>query len=753
VVDTVENAAITPDESQPWAELGLTSDEYELICRLLSRRPTSAELAMYSVMWSEHCSYKSSKLHLKRFASTPQSTPRGPLLAGIGDNAGVVDIGGGWAVTFKLESHNHPSFVEPYQGAATGTGGIVRDILAMGARPIGVMDALHVGPLDASDTRRVLPGVVAGVGGYGNCLGLPTIGGELIFDECYAGNPLVNVLCVGLLRHEDLRLAKASGAGNLVVMYGARTGGDGIGGASILASDTFDDAKKVKRPSVQVGDPFMEKLLIEATLELFHAGLVQAIQDFGAAGISCATSELASAGHCGMAIELDAVALRDPLLTPEEILMSESQERMMAIVKPEDLDAFMAIADKWEVEARVIGVLTDDGRLRVTWNGQTIVNVNPDTVAGGSPTYDRPAKRPDWIDELRANHANQLGRAKDGAELTEQILAVVRAPNQASKAWVTDQYDRFVRGATVLAQPEDAGMLRTGTGDDYRGIALSCDASGPYTLLDPYLGAQLALAESYRNVATTGAQPIAITDCLNFGSPEEPEVMWAFTEAIRGLVDGCNILGLPVTGGNVSFYNRTGSSNIKPTPVVGVLGVIDDVRRRNRAAFTTPGDAVCLLGVTHEELGGSAWAAVVHKHLGGLPPFPRLDAEKGLAGVLVRAASRRLLSSAHDLSEGGLSQAVVESCLLSLLGARLELPGEWDATVELFSESPGRALVSLPPGDVDKLISLCAEHDVACQMIGHVTAEPIVAIDDLPPMSLAGLGLAWQTTIPMAMGD
>ena len=753
VVDTVENAAITPDEPQPWAELGLTSDEYELICRLLSRRPTSAELAMYSVMWSEHCSYKSSKLHLKRFAEAPQATPRGPLLAGIGDNAGVVAIGGGWAVTFKLESHNHPSFVEPYQGAATGTGGIVRDILAMGARPIGVMDALHVGPLDADDTRRVLPGVVAGVGGYGNCLGLPTIGGELIFDECYAGNPLVNVLCVGLLRHEDLRLAKASGVGNLVVMYGARTGGDGIGGASILASDTFDDAKKVKRPSVQVGDPFMEKLLIEATLELFHAGLVQAIQDFGAAGISCATSELAAAGKCGMTIELDAVALRDPLLTPEEILMSESQERMMAIVTPSDLDAFMAIADKWEVEARVIGVLTDDARLRVTWGGQTIVNVNPETVAGGSPMYDRPAKRPDWLDELRANHANQLGRAKDGTELTEQILAVVRAPNQASKAWVTDQYDRFVRGATVLAQPEDAGMLRTGTGNDYRGIALSCDASGPYTLLDPYLGAQLALAESYRNVATTGAQPIAITDCLNFGSPEEPEVMWAFTEAIRGLVDGCNILGLPVTGGNVSFYNRTGASNIKPTPVVGVLGVINDVRRRNKTAFTTPGDTVCLLGVTHEELGGSAWAAVVHKHLGGLPPFPRLAAEKDLASVLVKAASRRLLSSAHDLSEGGLSQAVVECCLMSGLGAQVELSGELDATAQLFSESPGRVLVSLPPDDVDKLISLCAEHDVPCEAIGQVTAEPSLVIGDLPPMSLVGLSLAWETTIPMAMGD
>jgi len=751
VVDTVENAALTPDVLQPWAELGLTSDEYEMIGGLLGRRPTSAELAMYSVMWSEHCSYKSSKLHLKRFASTPQSTERGPLLAGIGDNAGVVDVGNGWAVTFKLESHNHPSFVEPYQGAATGTGGIVRDILAMGARPIGVMDALHVGPLDAPDTRRVLPGVVAGVGGYGNCLGLPTIGGELIFDECYAGNPLVNVLCVGLLRHEDLHQAKASGLGNLVVMYGARTGGDGIGGASILASDTFDDTKAAKRPSVQVGDPFMEKLLIECTLELFQKQLIQAIQDFGAAGISCATSELAAAGGCGMAIELDAVALRDPSLTPEEILMSESQERMMAITTQGDLDAFMATCEKWEVEARVVGVITDDKRLRVTWRGDTIVNVDPVTVASGAPTYDRPAERPDWLDELRSNHAYQLERASTGDELAAQVLAVVSAPNQASKAWVTEQYDRFVRGATVLAQPEDAGVLRVGEGGDYRGVALSCDANGRYCLLDPYLGAQLALAEAYRNVATVGAQPVAITDCLNFGSPEEPGVMWQFIEAIRGLVEGCTTLGLPVTGGNVSFYNRTGETNIKPTPVVGVLGEMADVRHRTKSAFVNPGDAIRLLGATHEELGGSAWAEVVHNHLGGLPPFPRLDAEKALATVLIEAAARQRLSSAHDLSEGGLAVALAECCLLSGLGAQVQLAGNFDATVELFSESPARALVSLPVVAVDILISLCTQHQLPFRYIGMVTESPALTIDGLPAMSLTGLSLAWQTRIPSAM--
>ncbi|MDR2620811.1 MAG: phosphoribosylformylglycinamidine synthase II, partial [Propionibacteriaceae bacterium] len=381
MVDTVANAFNTPDAPQPWAELGLKSEEYQMIRGILGRRPTGAELAMYSVMWSEHCSYKSSKLHLKRFSALPQTTPRGALLAGIGDNAGAVDVGQGYAVTFKLESHNHPSYVEPYQGAATGVGGIVRDILAMGARPIAVMDPLHFGPLDAPDTARVLPGIVAGVGGYGNCLGLPNIGGELIFDPTYLGNPLVNVLCVGLMRHEDLHRALATGTGNHVIMYGAATGGDGIGGASILASETFDDTKAAKRPSVQVGDPFMEKLLIECTLELFQAGVVRAIQDFGAAGISCATSELASAGDSGMHVDLGLVPLRDPSLTPEEILMSESQERMMAICAPEDLERFMAICRKWEVQATAIGELTDTGRLIIEWQGETIVDVDPHTVA------------------------------------------------------------------------------------------------------------------------------------------------------------------------------------------------------------------------------------------------------------------------------------------------------------------------------------------------------------------------------------
>src|SRR4051794_6122621 len=452
---------------------------------------------MYSVMWSEHCSYKSSKVHLKQFSEIPQETPAGRMLAGIGENAGVIDIGQGYAVTFKVESHNHPSYVEPYQGAATGVGGIVRDILAMGARPVAVMDPLRFGPLDADDTHRVLPGIVAGVGGYGNCLGLPNIGGEAVFDETYLGNPLVNALCVGVLRHEDLHLAKASGVGNQVVLYGARTGGDGIGGVSVLASETFEASTgsttsgPAKRPSVQVGDPFMEKLLIECTLELFAEGLVAGIQDLGGAGLSCATSELASAGDGGMHVWLDRVPLRDSTLAPEEILMSESQERMCAVVTPQQHEAFMAVCRKWDVEATVIGEVSDSGRLTMEWYGAQIVDVPPKTVAHEGPVYERPYARPAWQDALQAA-APTLPRPVSGEELRATLLQLVASPNLASKAWVTDQYDRYVLGNTVLAQPEDAGVVRIS--ESGLGVAISTDGNGRYGKLDPYAGAQLALA-------------------------------------------------------------------------------------------------------------------------------------------------------------------------------------------------------------------------------------------------------------------
>jgi phosphoribosylformylglycinamidine synthase subunit PurL len=755
VPDTVGNAANTPDESQPWAELGLKDDEYARIKEILGRRPTSSELAMYSVMWSEHCSYKSSKVHLRQLAELPSEKPIGKLLAGIGENAGVVDIGQGYAVTFKVESHNHPSYVEPYQGAATGVGGIVRDILAMGARPIGVMDSLRFGPLQEPDTARVLPGVVAGIGGYGNCLGLPNIGGEVTFDRTYIGNPLVNALCVGVLRHEDLHLAKATGTGNKVILYGASTGPDGIGGVSVLASESFDDTHgkpATKRPSVQVGDPFMEKLLIESTLEIFAAGLVTGIQDLGGAGLSCATSELASAGDGGMHIDLDLVPLRDSTLSPEEILMSESQERMMAVVEPDHVEDFLAICRKWDVLATVIGEVTTGDRLVIDWHGETVVDVPPRTVAHEGPVYERPYDRPDWQDQVQANGVDHLARPTTGEELADTLLRMVGSPNLCDKSWVTDQYDRYVRGNSVLAQPDDAGMLRIDE-DSGLGIALATDCNGRFTLLDPYAGAQLALAEAFRNVATTGAEPLAISDCLNFGSPEDPAIMWQFSEAVRGLADGCRVLGTPVTGGNVSFYNQTGSTPILPTPVVGVLGVMDDVTRRTPGSFQSGGQIIYLLGETRDELAGSAWAEVVHDHLGGQPPAVDLAYEKALAEVLIRGSRRGLLASAHDLAEGGLAQALVESTLKHGLGARIKLPTDADAFVWLFSESTGRALVSVKEGAGRDLASLCRINSVKLTRLGVVRSEEDASLEVLGQFTLPleRIREAWRDTIPAAM--
>ena len=720
--DTVAAAAATPDRPQPYAELGLTAAEYDRIRQVLGRRPTDAELAIYSGMWSEHCSYKSSRIYLREFAEKAPASDA--LLAGIGQQAGVVDIGQGYAVTFKIESHNHPSYVEPHQGAATGVGGIVRDILAMGARPVAVMDALRFGPADAADTRRVLPGVVSGISFYGNCLGLPNIGGELAFDPCYAGNPLVNALCVGVMRHGDLQVAAATGPGNKVVLFGSSTGPDGIGGASVLASASFgheDDTASAgsgsKRPSVQVGDPFMEKLLVECCLELYAAGLVTAIQDLGAAGISCATTELAAAGTGGMAVTLDCVPVRDASLGPAALLMSESQERMMAVVEPEHLDGFLAVCAKWGVQATAIGEVTGTARLRMTWHGELIVDMPPGSAADDGPVYHRPAARPAGQDALAAASPDLLARPDDGAGLRAALLDLVGSPGLADKAWVTEQYDRYVRGNTVLAMPEDAGLLRideqTGLG-----VALATDGNGRYCKLDPYAGTQLALAEAYRNVAATGARPLAVTNCLNFGSPEDPAVMWQFAQATAGLADGCAALGVPVTGGNVSFYNQTGGTAIHPTPVVGVLGVHDDVRRRLSIGFAAEGASVVLLGRTSLELGGSAWAQVAHGHLGGRPPRPDLDAERALASVLIAAAAAGLLAAAHDLSDGGLAAALAESCLRGGLGCEVELPG--DPFTYLFGESAARAVVAVAPGREAAFAALAAGHGVPAEVLGTV---------------------------------
>jgi phosphoribosylformylglycinamidine synthase len=753
-VDKVSDAAASPKTVQPFAELGLKKDEYESIREILGRRPTSSELAMYSVMWSEHCSYKSSKVHLRQFGTKVPKNDS--MLVGIGENAGVVDIGHGWAVTFKVESHNHPSYVEPYQGAATGIGGIVRDIISMGARPVAVMDPLRFGDPDHPDTRRVLTGIVSGIGGYGNCLGLPNIGGEIVFDPSYQGNPLVNALCVGTMKHEDIHLAKATGLGNAVILYGARTGGDGIGGVSVLASETFDADGPAKRPSVQVGDPFMEKLLIECTLEVLHAGLVEGIQDLGGAGISCATSELASNGEGGMHVWLDRVLLRDSTLSPEEILMSESQERMCAVVEPAKIDAFMAVCKKWDVEAVVIGEVNNSGRLTVEWHGDEIVNVPPRSVAHDGPVYERPFARPDWMDVRQASGPENLVRPSCAAEVKQTWLTMTGTPNLASKSWVTSQFDRYVMGNTILAQPEDSGMIRV---DEITGlgVAVSTDCNARFVALDPYMGAQLALAESYRNVAVTGAKPLAVTNCLNFGSPEDPAVMWQFEQAVTGLADACLEMGTPVTGGNVSFYNQTGDVAIHPTPVIGVLGVIDNVERRTPMAWGLDGELVYVLGTTRNELAGSEWAHAIHAHLGGHPPVLDLNAEMTLAEILVSGSAQELFSAAHDVSEGGIAQTIAEMAMRSAVGARLEVPAGLDAFTFLWSESATRAVVVVPQNRNDEFMALCESKSFPVTKIGSVdllskSIELSGVLGEMISLDIEELRAISEETLPRLFG-
>ena len=740
-LDTVANAKSTPERQQPFAELGLKAGEYQRIKEILGRRPTSSELAMYSVMWSEHCSYKSSKVHLKQFGEkAPKSDA---LLVGIGENAGVVDVGQGYAVTFKIESHNHPSFIEPYQGAATGVGGIVRDILTMGARPIAVMDPLRFGPADAPDTRRVLPGVVAGIGGYGNCLGLPNIGGEIVFDETYAGNPLVNALCVGVMRHDQIKLAKASGPGNLVVLYGAKTGGDGIGGVSVLASETFGATGPAKRPSVQVGDPFTEKVLIECSLEIFAEDLVVGIQDLGGAGLSCATSELASGGSGGMKVALDTVPLRDPSLSPEEILMSESQERMCAIVEPGKIARFLEICKKWDVTVTVIGEVTDGDRLIITWEDEVIVDVPPRTVAHDGPVYERPIAKPDYLDRANAEKIEFPALTNDD-EIKAAVLKLMSSPNMADKSWVTSQYDKYVQGNTIQSQPEDSGMVRIDE-KTHLGVAISTDANASWSYLNPYEGAKLALAEAARNIATAGARPLAVTNCLNFGSPEDPGVMWQFAETVRGLADGCLEMGLPVTGGNVSFYNQTGDVAILPTPVIGVLGVIADVRKRTPMAFDRAGLDLYLLGETRNDLAGSQWA-YLHGQRGGQSPTADLHHEMRLIELLLDGQD--IFEAAHDVSQGGLAATLVEMVLRNKVGAYISLSGE--ALVSLMSETPGRVVVAAESANASTLGVLANKHQIRLTKIG-ITGGSALSLNKAS-ISLVELDRAFTATIPKLFG-
>ena len=750
--DTVEKAQSTPDEQQPYAELGLKDDEYQRIHDILGRRPTDAELTMYSVMWSEHCSYKSSKTHLRYFGETMTEEMGEKILAGIGENAGVVDIGDSNAVTFRVESHNHPSYVEPYQGAATGVGGIVRDIMAMGARPIAVMDQLRFGPADAPDTKRVLPGVVSGIGGYGNSLGLPNIGGETVFDETYAGNPLVNALCVGTLKVDDLKLAFASGKGNKVMLFGSRTGLDGIGGVSVLASDTFEDGAERKLPAVQVGDPFAEKVLIECCLDLYHAGVVVGIQDLGGAGLACATSELAASGDGGMEVNLDNVPLRAQNMTAAEILASESQERMCAVVAPENVAKFREICEHWDVTCAEIGEVTEGNHLVIRHQGEVVVDAPAGTIADEAPEYDRPYARPEWQDEL------QKYQGTDKRGLVESLQKLVSSPALCSRDFIMNQYDRYVRGNTVQSHHADAGVLRIDE-ETGRGVAVSADASGRYTKLDPNMGARLALAEAYRNVAVTGAKPVAITNCLNYGSPENPDVMWQFRESVHGLADAAVELSIPVSGGNVSFYNQTGEEPILPTPVVGVLGVIDDVHKAigNELGTVDEKEVLIALGETKDEFGGSIWQQVSAdisdaSSLNGLPPQVEMAKEKRLAEFF---HDNELLTAAHDISEGGLAVTAFEMAKRAGatadgagLGLNLDLTAvHEDEFVAAFSESASRVLVATTADRADQVLARADELGIPAAIVGETTETGALTLGG-ESVAISQLVAAWSATLP-----
>ena len=718
--------------------LGLTDDEYDRIVGTLGREPNRNELAMYGVMWSEHCSYKSSRIHLRTLP-----TEGSAVLVGPGQDAGVVDVGDGLAVAFKMESHSHPSAIEPYQGAATGIGGIVRDIISMGARPIALLDPLYFGPLTEHRNRWLLEGVVAGIGGYGNCIGVPTVGGEVRFAEPHSLNPTINVMCVGIAPRERLvtSTSRQVHEGSIMVLFGASTGRDGIGGVSVLASRTLEEGSEESRPSVQIGDPFAGKLLIEASLELAERDLLEGLQDLGGAGLTCATSESAARAGMGAEIDLDAVPLRQGDLEVFEILTSESQERMLAIVEPSKVDAVLDVCAKWGLATAVLGRMVAGDGLRITMGGTVVAEVPARSLADEGPVYDRALAPPDG---LAALHEDDPTFATVTADPREAFLAVLGSPNVVSMRTVWEQYDSLVQGGTVLGPGGDAALVRIeGT---VKALALSTDAKGRFGLLDPYLGAAHAVAEAARNVAMTGATPLAITNCLNFGNPERPEVMWQFAESIRGMADACRALDTPVTGGNVSFYNESGASAIWPTPTIGMLGLLEDHRLAIRTAFSA-GRSVYLLGETFPELGGSEFAEIVLGTISGRPPELDVVRERALHRLIADAARAVLLISAHDCGDGGLAVALAESAIAGGTGFAISLPGDVPWYVTLFSESASRAVVSVAPENAAKLEVLASEHGIPFARVGE-TGGPRMVFDALFEVDLAEADAVYEGTIP-----
>ncbi len=701
---------------------GLKPDEYDRIVHALGRQPTETELGIFSVMWSEHCSYKSSRIHLRKL---PTRGPR--VLQGPGENAGAVDIGDGLAAVFKIESHNHPSFIEPYQGAATGVGGIIRDIFTMGARPIALMNSLRFGSLDGptgARTRRIVEGVVAGIAGYGNSIGIATTGGEIAFEDCYAGNPLVNVFCLGIVKADALVKGSAAGLGNPVYYVGAKTGRDGIHGAT-MASAEFDEKSAEKRPAVQVGDPFMEKLLLEACLELMQTDALVGVQDMGAAGLTCSTSEMGARGGSGIEIDVSLVPQRESGMTPYEIMLSESQERMLLVVKKGREAEVEAIFEKWDLHAAHIGDVTSDGVLRVKNHGTVVAEIPNTALVDQAPVYDRPTTRPKYLDDVSQLDETSLTRAVPAPR--EALLSLLASPTIASKRWVYRQYDHMVRTNTIALAGMSAGVVRIK--ETQRALAMSTDGNGRYGYLDPRLGAMLAVAESARNVACAGGVPIGATNCLNFGNPERPEIMWQFVEAVEGIAEACRALDIPITGGNVSLYNETDGQAIYPTPIIGVVGVIEDAGRVLTRTFKASGDEIIVLGGGEPTLGGSEYLKVVHDLVRGGPPRLDLDRERALIALLSRAAAAGLLQSAHDCSDGGLAVTLAE-CAFDTNGIGLDVAvgeaGGVSTATTLFGESASRAVVSAAPSNVPALLTMAAELGVPATRIGRTGGSRIV---------------------------
>jgi phosphoribosylformylglycinamidine synthase II len=729
-------------------QLGLTDAEASAIEQILGRPPNHLELAMYAAMWSEHCSYKSSKLHLRRLPTEGSS-----VLVGPGENAGVVDAGDGLAVALRIESHNHPSAVEPYQGAATGVGGIIRDIFAMGARPVALMDALYFGPPSEARNRWLATGVVSGISGYGNAAGVPTVGGELNFAPCYSGNPLVNVLCCGFMRKENLVLGRAVGVGNLAVLLGSTTGRDGIGGVSVLASAGFSDdaaAETAKRPNVQVGDPYEEKRLIEATLELLGRGLLVGVQDLGGGGLTCAASETASRGGTGMDVNVLAVPLREPAMEPFEVMTSESQERMLAIVTPGSLSAVMEACDRWEVRATVVGRVTASGRLRVLagWDGEVLADVPAASLHEGAPVYDRPVRRP--ARPRRAQGDPGCPRAPGGRQLEMDLLSMLASPE-----WVFSQYDHELFLNTTVAPGADAAVLRLSApgarppaGAPLRGVALSTDGNPRWCALDPRLGTALLVAESALNVACAGARPIALVNCLNFGNPEHPEVMWQLSESVDGMAEACRALGLPVIGGNVSLYNETGGRDIDPTPVVAVLGTIDRLAPGIPVPALTPGSRVLLLGAGAVSLAGSRWAAGPHGHVGGELATIDYALHSRLLALVASLVNDRLVDGVHDVADGGIGLALAEMAVRSRTGCHV---GGLSGHSELFGEGPSKVLVSVPPPLLEEVRRRAEAARVPLRLLGEAGGRRFL-VEGLLDLEVSEMVSAWEGALPRALG-